>query len=337
MPVRWILHWQPSQGSVVNSHILNEISQCVDTFSGVKEGRWKSTLTFYRPNVRDQSMSAEFPRDFLGISLMEQPDKYYFIIRGHKLVLEADSSILTIMEKLQSYKSKVALNFEGLQYRLGDFQLRLIKVVPNQAENLRGILMEIEYLPISSIEVAKPVLEEFIEIWREVLSKKSLPGQFMRAEPVFAEYGLSDRYTFQHTAVQYAAALAQLIASVQSGQIRMVRRRGADGRIPIRTLDRGASSSAAAAEPTGYPGGPYDTSLLVKYEHHVARHIWFGEERGPKKELKVAGHGLKLNSRVPLALPPQMESWVSRSGLASLQRTSLNKIDTNLVSAFVER
>ncbi|XP_050875405.1 protein MAIN-LIKE 1 [Lathyrus oleraceus] len=32
-----------------------------------------------------------------------------------------------------------------------------------------------------------------------------------------------------------------------------------------------------------------------------------------------------------------MESWLSRSGLASLQRTSLNKIDTNLVSAFVER
>ncbi|KAI5422844.1 hypothetical protein KIW84_046027 [Lathyrus oleraceus] len=91
---------------------------------------------------------------------------------------------------------------------------------------------------------------------------------------------------------------------------RLVRRRGADGRIPVRTLDRGASSSAAAAEPTGYPGGSYDTSLLVKYEHHVARHIWFGEERGPKKELKIAGHGLKLNSRVPLALPPQMESWL---------------------------
>ncbi|KAI5433553.1 hypothetical protein KIW84_020732 [Lathyrus oleraceus] len=117
----------------------------------------------------------------------------------------------------------------------------------------------------------------------------------------------------------------------------VVRRRGAYGRIPVRTLDRGASSSAAAAEPAGYPGGPYDTSLLVKYEHHVARHLWFGEERGPKKELKVAGHGLKLTSRVPLALLPQMESWVSRSGLSSLQRTSLNKIDTNLVSAFVEK
>ena len=57
----------------------------------------------------------------------------------------------------------------------------------------------------------------------------------------------------------------------------MVRRRGADGQIPVRTLDRGASSSAAAAESAGYPGGPYDTSLLVKYEHHVARRVWFGE------------------------------------------------------------
>jgi mediator of RNA polymerase II transcription subunit 20 len=32
---------------------------------------------------------------------------------------------------------------QGLQYKLGDFQVRLIKVVPNTAENLRGILMEV--------------------------------------------------------------------------------------------------------------------------------------------------------------------------------------------------
>ncbi|KAI5416837.1 hypothetical protein KIW84_041734 [Lathyrus oleraceus] len=100
--------------------------------------------------------------------------------------------------------------------------------------------------------------------------------------------------------------------------------RGADGRIPVRTLDRGASSSAVAAEPIGYPGGPYDTSLLVKYEHHVARHIWFGEERGPKKELKVAGHGLKLTSRVPLALPPQMESWLQIARWISYSPTVLD-------------
>jgi len=47
-----ILHWQPSQGTMVNSQILNEISQCVETLNGVKEGRCKASLTFYRPNLR---------------------------------------------------------------------------------------------------------------------------------------------------------------------------------------------------------------------------------------------------------------------------------------------
>ncbi|KAG4924065.1 hypothetical protein JHK87_049605 [Glycine soja] len=47
-----------------------------------------------------QSVTIDFPHDFLGISMLEQLNKYYFIICGHKIVLEADSSILLIMEKL---------------------------------------------------------------------------------------------------------------------------------------------------------------------------------------------------------------------------------------------
>ncbi|CAK8541307.1 unnamed protein product [Lathyrus sativus] len=71
-----------------------------------------------------------------------------------------------------------------------------------------------------------------------------------------------------------------------------------------------------SAQPIGYPRGPYDT-LLVKYEHHIAIHIWFGE-RGTKKELKATRHGLKLIKRVPLHLPSEMKGWVSRSDLSSL-------------------
>ncbi|CAK8535302.1 unnamed protein product [Lathyrus sativus] len=92
-----------------------------------------------------------------------------------------------------------------------------------------------------------------------------------------------------------------------------MRTRGKDGRIPDCGLGWGESfrmaekentgASASARQPVGYSGEPYDTSLLVKYEHHIARHIWFGEERGTKKELKVAGHRLKLIKMVPLYLP----------------------------------
>ncbi|XP_028751461.1 mediator of RNA polymerase II transcription subunit 20a [Neltuma alba] len=218
MTVKWVLHWQPNAGTLVNSQILNEISQCVESINGVKDGRWKATLTFYRPNLRDPSLQAEFPRDFLGISLLEQPHKYYFIIRGQRIVLEADSSILTIMEKLQSYKSKVALNFEGVVYKLGDFQLKVGKVATSTSESLRGIVMEFEYLPISSMEKSRQLMEEFLNMWREIVSKKSLPGQFMHVEPNYAEYGLLDKYTSQHTAVLYATAFAQLIVQQQAGQ-----------------------------------------------------------------------------------------------------------------------
>ncbi|XP_037491335.1 mediator of RNA polymerase II transcription subunit 20a isoform X2 [Jatropha curcas] len=135
------------------------------------------------------------------------------MIRGQRLVVESDSSIQNIMEKLQSYKSRVALLFEGFQYQLGDFQLRVGKVVPSHSENLRGIVMEVEYLPISSMEKGRQVMEEFFDIWQEAISKRSLPGHFMHIEPNFAEYGLLDQYSSQHTAVQYATVVAQLIAT----------------------------------------------------------------------------------------------------------------------------
>lgn len=220
MPVKWVLHWHPNTGATVNTQIMNEISQCIESLNGVKEGRWKSVLTFYKPITRDQSMAAEFPRDFLGLAIPEQPDKYYFIVRGQRIVLEADSTIQTIMEKLQSYKSRVSLNFEGVQYRVGDFQVRVGKVAPSHSETMRGIVMEVEYLPMSSVEKSRQILEDFVDIWKDTLSKRTLPGQFLHIEPNFADYGLSDQYTSQHTAVQYATVMAQLIATVQSAQVR---------------------------------------------------------------------------------------------------------------------
>ncbi|CAN0924078.1 Mediator of RNA polymerase II transcription subunit 20a [Linum grandiflorum] len=213
MPTKWVLHWQPNPGSTINTQIVNEVAQCAESISGVKDGRWKATLTLFKPMLRDQSMAAEYPRELLGVSLPEQPNKYYFIIRGQRLVTEADSSIQTIMEKLQSYKSRIALYFEGFQYQLGDFQLRVGKVVSSHSENLRGIVLEVEYLPISSMEKASQVLADFVDILHEAIVKRSLHGSFMHNEPNLLEYGLGDEYTSQHTAVLYASVMAQLIAS----------------------------------------------------------------------------------------------------------------------------
>ncbi|XP_059276667.1 mediator of RNA polymerase II transcription subunit 20a-like isoform X6 [Lycium ferocissimum] len=198
----------------------------------------KLLLASINPCLENKQMQWSFPRLFWEFHFKNSPTKYYFVIRGQRMILEAESSIQTIMEKLQSYKrqrmileaessiqtimeklqsykTRVALNFE---YQLGDFQLRVGKVVPIHSENLRGIVMEMEYLPISSWEKSHQIMGEFFDIWQEALGKRSLPGHFVHIEPIFSEFGLSDQYTSQHTAVQYASIMAQMIATAQSAQ-----------------------------------------------------------------------------------------------------------------------
>lgn len=68
----------------------------------------------------------------------------------------------------------------------------------------------------------------------------------------------------------------------------MAQTRGREGRIPHRSLGRGVpkmltghyehiGALASAPQLVGFSIGSYDTSLLVKYEHHIARHLWSGE------------------------------------------------------------
>ncbi|GAU28342.1 hypothetical protein TSUD_256700 [Trifolium subterraneum] len=105
----------------------------------------------------------------------------------------------------------------------------------------------------------------------------------------------------------------------------VARIRGRDGRIRRNTANREEFGQRQAdkadeevvpgvQEPVvqqNWPGGPIDTSLLTRYADHVARYIWFGQERhqGPKPELRIASLGAKL------------AGWV----------------DPQLISAFVER
>lgn len=59
------------------------------------------------------------------------------------------------------------------------------------------------------------MMEEFVEIWHQALSKRSLSGKFVNSELNFGEFGLSDTYSPQHTGVQYALVMAHMIATVQ--------------------------------------------------------------------------------------------------------------------------
>lgn len=77
----------------------------------------------------------------------------------------------------------------------------------------QAILLKVEYIPISPMEKARQIMEEFVDICKKPSQKRSVPGHFLHMEPNFAEYGLLDYYTPQHTAVQYATVVPQMIAT----------------------------------------------------------------------------------------------------------------------------
>ncbi|KAL2338778.1 hypothetical protein Fmac_013224 [Flemingia macrophylla] len=217
MPVRSVLYWKPNQGNVMtNEEVMSKISECIETLHGVEdqECHCHACVTFYTPILRDERASfADLPQDFVGVLMMEQLNKQFFVMQSRWIVVEADSLILPLIEKLSSYKPKSYITLNGTLYKMGDFQIRLFKVLPDQG-NLKGIIAEIEYLPISSIEQSKKIMEEMVDTLNELASKKSLEGHFVQAKANYAKYGLDDDYTSQHTAVQYAAtSLTELIQS----------------------------------------------------------------------------------------------------------------------------
>ncbi|XP_027935732.1 protein MAIN-LIKE 1-like [Vigna unguiculata] len=81
----------------------------------------------------------------------------------------------------------------------------------------------------------------------------------------------------------------------------------------------------------GFPGGPYDTSLLTQYQDHVARMIWDGQDR----DVKVVSHIKKVKK---LGRPhPAIAHFVLASGLSPLCDILYEYIDLGLVLGFVER
>ncbi|XP_019089842.1 PREDICTED: mediator of RNA polymerase II transcription subunit 20b-like [Camelina sativa] len=65
--------------------------------------------------------------------------------------------------------------------------------------------------------MARKVKEEFLEIWEEAMSKRSLPGKFKNIDFNFGMFELGDNYSPKHTAVRYAFFVGNLMAAIKTG------------------------------------------------------------------------------------------------------------------------
>ncbi len=64
--------------------------------------------------------------------------------------------------------------------------------------------VQVEYMPVSSLEQSRAAVLEFMELWQEGV----ILGQFVALELNFTDFSLSDHYCWQHTALQYVSLMA---------------------------------------------------------------------------------------------------------------------------------
>ncbi|KAF9615820.1 hypothetical protein IFM89_026500 [Coptis chinensis] len=201
------IHRRPDQleSSISNHMVRNyaEISSARERADDLDENcplmEWVRTVGNPAPNSLPRETISDLPENVPRIQRVDNlPDPTATSIGYDRVGSQTDKSL-----QLDS----------GIQYQLGDFQLRIGKVVATNANSLRGIVLEMEYLPISSVEKSRVIMEEFLDMWQEIVSKRSLHVALMHIEPNFAGYGLADHYTPQHTVVQYATVMTHLLQS----------------------------------------------------------------------------------------------------------------------------
>jgi hypothetical protein len=112
-----------------------------------------------------------------------------------------------IFDRTGLYQHRVSLSFEGVDFAVDDFVLRLARIT-GQNSGFLGIMLELEYRPVASYELARQALDEFTASVHRAVS--SVPGGFLAVpEPSYAEYGLS---AHEHTGRHSALALVRVIS-----------------------------------------------------------------------------------------------------------------------------
>ncbi|CAI5484608.1 unnamed protein product [Closterium sp. Yama58-4] len=233
MGVTWLLHWQPSpppqppgstapppsSSSLLSLATYTDVAKAIESLPAVRKGRWQCTCSLYRPNTRDTAgappsqSDVAAARELFGVSFADVAGRHFLVLRQERMVVEAESTVQTLMETLQLYRHRLSIVYEGFEYLIGDFAMRLGRAILSTNEALRGIVVEIEYLPTSSLPDARPLLLDFLAIWHDLVAAQGLVGRFVPLDPAFSDYSLGDTFSLPHSALQFVLVSAHLMAA----------------------------------------------------------------------------------------------------------------------------
>ncbi|GAB4817817.1 hypothetical protein N2152v2_004863 [Parachlorella kessleri] len=140
-------------------------------------------------------------RDLCSVTFSDQPHSLVLVTRSQRSVLEGDSELQQLLDKLRLYQLRATLQLEGLRYGIGDFSVSVARAIQKPLEEFRGIVLDVAYHPLDSLAAADPILQETAAVGANI----RVAGAGMEG------FGLPERYSLQHAAVQYVQLMVQLL------------------------------------------------------------------------------------------------------------------------------
>jgi len=186
MGVTCVLRWKNANGKPNFNFIQDH----------VRTGAWGITCKVYR----DASPRAKQGTDKLmyQVSLSQHRDKVFVMVDGG-VVVEAERELEGVLGKLKNLwilRQNHAID-GGSCYEVGDFTIRAANII--LGGNYKGLLLEVEYRPLSTPNAATPLIEEFV--------RNIMPANAELSYQIESDYekvGLSARvFSPAHTAYQY--------------------------------------------------------------------------------------------------------------------------------------
>jgi len=176
--------------STTETQPITEMQKRIELFQPQKQEKWTVSTSLYL-STKQVPLPNE-AKELFATSFDEQPSCYLMV---KNQILAADKDMLTIVEKIKSFKLRQTVTITGSQYMIGDFMVRVGAVM--LGTNTKGLVMETEYVPCNVINKCTEILDEFT----------SLFGPYEHTTPSIVQYGevegLPAIYSSQHTTFQY--------------------------------------------------------------------------------------------------------------------------------------
>lgn len=190
---------------------LQQLTRALEALQPNVVGRWAVQVASHR-RIQEDSVARTQPKVAKDLSLVTFGGQaaVFMVLRHEKQIITADNDMLQLLNRIALYKQRSSMLFEGTEYVLGDFTIRLCRTILKPGEEVKGAVMDVEYMAASNAGMAHAALEELIGAIQEGAAGPLPDLSLIEMNP--ADFGISQEDAKQHAALLYmtcASVLAQ--------------------------------------------------------------------------------------------------------------------------------